>query len=130
MGWDGVEWGGVVWGWDGVGLKRACHLVSHGTCFALRLLASGIHPETRKPFRWAAIPEHEWQSKSDLAQWILAAPGRYEARTGSAAPLSSAQARLQAVRDRVRQRSLGGDALACGFPFFSSLNLARCTCEG
>ena len=88
------------------GLKRACHPVRHGTRFALRLLASGILPETRKPFRRLAIPQHEWQSRADFAQCGRVSSGHHGHGHAEDPPqVSKAQARLQALRERIRQRS-------------------------
>jgi hypothetical protein len=57
-----------------VGLRRGCHHVKAGTRHQLRLLCSGTHPGTRRPFDGVAIPEHEWQSSDALATLAIVTP--------------------------------------------------------
>jgi hypothetical protein len=57
-----------------VGLRRGCHPIKAGTRHQRRLLCSGVHPGTRRPFDGVAIPEHAWQSHDELAAHAIVAP--------------------------------------------------------
>jgi hypothetical protein len=111
-----------------VGLRRSCHPVKPGTRHQRRLLCSGVHPGTRRPFDGVAIPEHAWQSRDQLAVLAISAPDlrrtasprgnvvasrvnaaaagridRHTSRVPSAPPVLSD--RMEALRARVLDRS-------------------------
>ena len=108
------------------GLRLACQPVKQGTRFAKRLLCSGIHPATRRPFDAAPVPQHQWQSADELAKHALSLPDRRrvveprgcarasQRRSGTpptisvAAPLSAAELRMAAMVARVRAREREG----------------------
>ena len=93
-----------------MGLKKPCHPVKAGTRFARRLLASGIHPRTRVPFKGQAIPEAQWQYPGSLATLALSGPDyRRVVRPRGTAAAAKHRARTEAcTQPATKRREVAG----------------------
>ena len=97
-----------------VGLTQSRHPIRAGTRSNRRLLASGIHPWTRKPFRNAAVRELSWQQPEDISQCALVAPDlrHHVMPRGNV----SASKRMAAVAGRARVGGCASELLRPAFP--------------
>ena len=107
------------------GLRHSCQPVKQGTRCNLRLLCSGIHPGTRRPFDAPPVPQHQWQSADELAKHALSLPDRRRvvelrgcvraSQRGKVslphlarAPQAVTEPRMAALLERVRARERAG----------------------